>query len=354
MTVCPQDTTSFGVNFFHEENKWHNNVLKSPFNSFPLSLLIHGKSHAFYQFTSLKVVSAATAIRAAWSTVSNWRYWYNFLDKSSFKDPSLSMSSLHYDFFSSELWDAPPFAVNLHFFSLGIVNNNTLDLSSVIKTVKSDFFSTSSPFYHSPKIQKLLTPPIKNHLFPDNCLDTLSYKASLQKNLISPKEINSILKSLARQPFIISATFHKVLCNALCTTTRIKNHPTLTCFACGKARDDLFHFLRCPCVAFIFDLPPAFGSLHANYFSTATLAKNSVLFEAYYIVTRQYGKAFLKSPFTFIANKTSNIARHVAIKNRIMHLTRSRCISYAQVHDFMNLRKNPAHFFPNILDVARL
>ena len=131
-----------------------------------------------------------------------------------------------------------------------------------------------------------------------------------------------------------------------CTTARIKNHDTMKCFACGKARDDLYHYLRCPHVAFIFNLPPIFGSIHASLFSQSNLAKLAVFFETYYIVTRQYGKAFLKSPFTFIANKTSNIARHVAIKNRIMHLTRSRCISYAQVHDFMNLRKNPAHFSP--------
>ena len=184
----------------------------------------------------------------------------------------------------------------------------------------------------------------------------MSYKASLQKILLSSKEIDLILKSLARKPFILSATFHKVLTNALCTTARIKNHVTLQCFACGKARDDLYHYLRCPYIAFLFKLPPAFGTIygHGNYFSPNNIAKLTVFFESYYIVTRQYGQAFLKSPFHFVANKISNIARHVAIKNKILHLTHSTCISYSQVDEFLRTRNNPAYMSTQIFDAAYL
>ena len=172
--------------------------------------------------------------------------------------------------------------------------------------------------------------------------------------ILSLKEIDCILKSLARKPFILSATFHKILTNALCTTARIKNHPTMTCFACGKARDDLYHFLRCPYVAFLFNLPPAFGTLkgHGSYFSPSNIAKLTVLFESYYIITRQYGQAFLKSPFHFVANKISNIARHVAIKNKILHLSHSNCISYAQVDEFLRTRNNVRNMPYGIPDAA--
>ena len=190
-------------------------------------------------------------------------------------------------------------------------------------------------------------------MHPDNVLSSLSYKGSLQKILISSKEIDLVLKSLAKHPFILSATFHKILTNALCTTARIKNHETLTCFACGKGRDDLYHYIRCPCISFIFGLPPAFGSLHAPYFTPSTLAKLSVFFETYYIVSRQYGHSFGKSSFEFIANKTSNIARHVAIKNRVLHLSHSTCISYAQVQEYVQSRKSPAHAYNNsVYDAA--
>ena len=84
--------------------------------------------------------------------------------------------------------------------------------------------------------------------------------------MLSETQIKDIYQSVARQPFILSVTFHKILSNALCTTSRIKNHDTLKCFACGKGRDDLYHYPRCPCVAFIFILPNVFGSLHKNVF----------------------------------------------------------------------------------------
>ena len=171
--------------------------------------------------------------------------------------------------------------------------------------------------------------------------------------MLSAKEIETITKSLSRTPFIVTSTFHKVLANALCTTSRIKTHDTLTCFACGKGRDDLYHYIKCPRISFIFGLPPAFGSLHASYFTPSTLAKLSVFFETYYIVSRQYGHSFGKSSFEFIANKTFNIARHVAIKNRVLHLSHSSCISYAQVQEYIQSHMSPAHAYNNsVYDAA--
>ena len=75
------------------------------------------------------------------------------------------MASLHNDFFSSSLWDAPPFAVNLFHASKGIVFNASINLSSVVSSVKQDFFSVGSSHYHSPKVQKLLSAPIKKHFY---------------------------------------------------------------------------------------------------------------------------------------------------------------------------------------------
>ena len=54
-----------------DEHKWAANVLKSPFKSFPPSLLFYGKSHGFYQLSSILLQSVSAAIRASWSTVKN-------------------------------------------------------------------------------------------------------------------------------------------------------------------------------------------------------------------------------------------------------------------------------------------
>ena len=115
-------------------------------------------------------------------------------------------------------------------------------------------FPYDDPFVR--KIQKHLAVPIKRHFYLDFTLQRLSFMAAKQKILLSFKQVSDILQTLSDSPFIWSSTFIKVLTNAMCTTSRIKNHPTLCCFACGKGRDDLFHFLRCPHVAFIFNLPP--------------------------------------------------------------------------------------------------
>ena len=75
------------------------------------------------------------------------------------------MSTLHNDFFSVDFWDSPPFAVNLYHASIGRVFHTTLNLSKVIANVKHDFFDPDSPHFHSPKVQKLLTVPIKKNFF---------------------------------------------------------------------------------------------------------------------------------------------------------------------------------------------
>ena len=65
----------------------------------------------------------------------------------------------------------------------------------------------------------------------------------------------------------------------------------------------------------------------------------------------QLGPSFIKSPFSFIANKTANVARHVAIKNKLLHLAESSFISNAQVQEFLHTLKNPAYTC-NVLDAA--
>ena len=168
----------------------------------------------------------------------------------------------------------------------------------------------------------------------------LHLKAHKQKLLLSPKQIDEVYKSLARAPFILTVTFYKILTNSLCTTSRIKNQATLRCFACGQGRDDLYHYLRCPCVAFIFHLPAMFGSIHKPYFSEANLARWAVFFEVYYILSRQYGITFLRNTFSHVAQKATVLAKHVAIKDKIQYLARITHMSDTRIHKFMQQRKD--------------
>ena len=148
----------------------------------------------------------------------------------------------------------------------------------------------------------------------------------------------------------MTTTFHKILANALCTTSRIKNHDTLTCFACGKGRDDLYHYLRCPCVAFIFNLPVAFGSLYKPYSNENNLAKLAVFFEVYYILSRQYGITSLRNSFYYVVQKATSIAKHVAIKDRIQYLAKITSVSDARIRAFIEDRKK--RLLSSTLDVA--
>ena len=84
--------------------------------------MFYGKSHGFYQFASLKFLSAATAVRAAWSTVNNWRFWYDFLHTVFQVGSDYSVTS------NDNIWDADPFAFNLHRFSRGIVFGTSVDV----------------------------------------------------------------------------------------------------------------------------------------------------------------------------------------------------------------------------------
>ena len=81
--------------------------------------------------------------------------------------------------------------------------------------------------------------------------------------------------------------------------------------------------------------------MHAKYVSTTNIAKVCLLFETYCYVTRKYGSGFNKSSFSFIANKASNIALNVAIKNKILKLSQLSTISYAQVEDFLTSGQRP-------------
>ena len=113
------------------------------------------------------------------------------------------------------------------------------------------------------------------------------------------------------------------------------NHDTLKCFACGGYRDDLYHYLRCPCVSFIFSLPLPLAPFILLILPLRMWHLYLFFFETYYIVMKQFKSNFLKSDFKFIAKKTASVARHVAIKDIILNLARISCISYAQVQAFM-------------------
>ena len=96
---------------------------------------------------------------------------------------------------------------------------------------------------------------------------TLSYKAHLGSLFLSPAQIKSLIKSFSKLPLVGISSILKTVCNALCTTSAFHNCEILLCFACGKGRDALYHFLRYNKVAFILQLPEAFAHIHAAYFS---------------------------------------------------------------------------------------
>ena len=90
----------------------------------------------FYQFSFLKTHTAASAIRAAWSTVSNWRFWFDFLEPLASVDPRLPLVTLSYPYASPTLWDHSPFAFNSYKFFNGVVCHGTVDLSSPILSIR--------------------------------------------------------------------------------------------------------------------------------------------------------------------------------------------------------------------------
>ena len=114
------------------------------------------------------------------------------------------------------------------------------------------------------KIQKHISSFIKPLAFGKSVASDMVRKASLQKLVLDSKDYEKVIKKVGRLPFVVSMAFNKVLANGLCTTARIKNHSTNFCFACGKFRDELYHYLRCPSVSFIFGLPNAFGNIHVG------------------------------------------------------------------------------------------
>ena len=136
-----------------EEPKWHCNVLKAPFNSFPPSLMYHGKKHGFYQFSSLKTTAVATSIRASWSTVSNWRFWLDFLNSLSSIDPCLPLVSLSFPYASPSLWDHSPFAFFLAQAFDGRVCHGSLDVSSCISPIRQQYFHSPVVHRFKPKVQ---------------------------------------------------------------------------------------------------------------------------------------------------------------------------------------------------------
>ena len=49
---------------------------------------------------------------------------------------------------------------------------------------------------------------------------------------------------------------------------------------------------------------------------------------------KQYGPSFISSAYSFKANKISHIARHVAIKNKVLRLFQLSLISQDKAHNF--------------------
>ena len=83
-------------------------------------------------------------------------------------------------------------------------------------------------------------------------------------------------------------------------------------------------------MSFIFALPQIHffqTTISASYFTPQHLASLSVFFEVYYIVMKQYGPNFIRPNYPFKANKISHIARHVAIKNKVLRLSHINLIS---------------------------
>ena len=72
-------------------------------------------------------------------------------------------------------------------------------------------------------------------------------------------------------PLIVSVAFFKTICNSLCTTTAFHSEVIPPCFACGKCSDDQFHFLRCPKIAYVFQLTPAFMHIYKHCFTPKML-----------------------------------------------------------------------------------
>ena len=67
---------------------------------------------------------------------------------------------------------------------------------------------------------------------------------------------------------------------------------------------------------------------------------------------KQYGPNFFKSEFRCIANKTASIARHVAIKNNILNISRISCVSDAQVQQCVSMHTHPGT--STILDIVHV
>ena len=110
----------------------------------------------FYQLSSIKVQSAAAAIRAAWSTVNNWRFRFDFLNYRSSAYPCLNLGALANDFLSPPHWDSPPFAVNLAHANAGIVFNGIKNFSKDILSVKHNFLSSDVDFSYKKKFRSIL------------------------------------------------------------------------------------------------------------------------------------------------------------------------------------------------------
>ena len=143
--------------------------------------------------------------------------------------------------------------------------------------------------------------------------------------------MQKFLGQISSLPSLLTIAFIKVICNALCTSSRIKSGKVLKCFACGGGRDDLFHFLRCPEFCFIFDLPVSAGCISHKYFSVSNIAKLACMIETYHFYSRRFGPQLFVSSFEFLAYNMSYFNRNIASKNAIQNIAGYKAISLQHI-----------------------
>ena len=146
---------------------------------------------------------------------------------------------------------------------------------------------------------------------------------------------------LSKQNSILTWTFIRIITNASCTSSRIKKDDYVyPCCFCGRGRDDLYHFLRCPQCCFLFSLPFSSGIIRHDFFSDCHIARLACFFEVYYFLTRRYGSRLYNLPFCSLCDTISHIRSTIAIKSNIHHIIKFKVINENDIAEFRNKRKS--------------
>ena len=70
---------------------------------------------------------------------------------------------------------------------------------------------------------------------------------------------------------------------------------------------------------------------------------------------KQYGPSFISSSFPYKANKIPHIARHVAIKNRVLRLSHMSLISVDRAQQYIDdMCAHSPELFNSVVDIALL